>query len=114
MGAKKRKRVDSYVRRLREELTKAYGAEHPCAQIDVKREYPMTVRVRILDPGFARKDQVDRDNDVWPVIQTLPFEWWDQISLVILLTPKEAKTSLMNRFEFDEFTPLLSDGASSD
>jgi hypothetical protein len=114
MGAVKRKREDAYVRRLREELTKAYGAKHPRAQIDVIRSYPALVRVRVLDPGFARKDQVDRDNDVWPVIQSLPFEWWDQISLVILLTPREAKTSLMNRCEFDEFTPLHAEDSASD
>lgn len=106
MGVKRGKREDAYVRRLREELTKAYGAEHPRAQIDVKRTYPMFVHVRVIDPGFARKDKTDRHNAVWEAIKTLPEEWWDQITLVIMLTPREATTSLVNRFEFEEFTPL--------
>ncbi|HWG42558.1 MAG TPA: hypothetical protein VN688_07205 [Gemmataceae bacterium] len=105
MGADKRNREDPYVRRLREELAKAYGAKHPRAQIEVKREYPACVRVRVLDPGFAHKDRVDRNEAVWEVIRTLPEEWWNQISLLIVLTPKEAKTSLMNRFEFEELPP---------
>jgi hypothetical protein len=105
MSADKRKREDSYVRRLREELSKAYRAKHPRAQIDVKRSYRFTVRVRVIDPSFARKDRVDRNEAVWEIIRTLPEEWWNQISLLILLTPKEAKTSLVNRFEFEEFTP---------
>ncbi len=106
MGVNNRKQEDSYVRHLREELTKAYGAKHPRAQIDVKRSNSACVRVRVIDPRFARKDQTDRGKAVWEAIHTLPEEWWDQINLLILLTPKEAKTSLVNRFEFEEFTPL--------
>lgn len=106
MAAKRRKREDTYVRRLRDELAKAYGAKHPHAQIDVKRSNLACVRIRVLDPGFARKDRIARDKAVWSVLETLPEEWWNQVSLLILLTPKEAKTSLVNQFEFEEFTPL--------
>lgn len=106
MGVKKRQREDAYVRRLREELAKVYKAKHPRAQIDVKRTYPLCVRVRILDPDFARKDRVDRDDMAWEAIHALPEEWWNQLDMVLTFTPREAKTSLMNRFEFEEFTPL--------
>ncbi len=106
MGVEKRKREDAYVRRLRDGLIKAYGAKHPRAQIDVKRTYPEFVRIRVIDPSFTRKDEVDREDMVWKAIHALPEEWWNQLDMVLTFTPREAKTSLMNRFEFEEFTPL--------
>lgn len=106
MGAKKSKGEDAYVRRLREELAKVYKAKHPRAQVDVIRTYPELVRIRILDPDFARKDRSDRHNMAWEAILTLPEEWWDQLSMVLTFTPREAKTSLKNQLEFEEFTPL--------
>lgn len=109
MGADRRKREDSYVRRLRDELRKAYGAKHPRAQVDVKRSNSACVRIRILDPGFARKGWTTRNDAAWKILETLPHEWRDQVSMLILMTPKEAAASLMNRFEFEEFTPSSAD-----
>jgi hypothetical protein len=112
MGVSKHKREDKYVCRLREELAKAYRAKHPRAQIDVKREYRFCVRVRVLDPDFARKDRLDRNEMVWEAIHTLPEDYWDQVSLLLLFTPQEAKTSLMNRFEFEELPPYIEESDS--
>ena len=104
MTAKKHPREDTCVRAIREKLVADYGPRHPHAQIDVKRYNSVSVRVRILDPDFARQNRTARDTAIWDILDTLPEETREEISMLILLTPEEAKTSLMN-LEFEDPTP---------
>ena len=78
----------------------AYGKKHPKAKIDVQEPDWYSVRIRIIDPDFNGLDRVERDNKIWNLLDRLPEEVRMNITLVLLLTPKETKTSLAN-FEFE-------------
>ena len=96
---------DKRVRGIREALVRRYKPLHPQARIDVKRYNPVCIWVRIIDPDFARKDMVERDDAVWEVLDaSAPEEARAEISMLVLLTPKESKTSQMS-MEFEDPTP---------
>ena len=85
---------------------RAYEADHPNAQIDLYRQNPVSVRVRIIDPDFARQDRVERHKDVWRYLDSLDEESQSDISSLILLTPGETKKSFAN-FEFEDPVPSI-------
>ncbi len=70
----------------------------------MKRQNNVSVRIRIIDPDFQGKDRVDRDTYAWQFLDDLPDETKADITMLLLLTPKEAKTSLANA-EFEEPIP---------
>jgi hypothetical protein len=78
-----------------------YEAEHPDAQIDVYRHSPVSVRLRIIDPEFARRGKPDRSDQVWRYLERMPEEVQSDISTVLLLAPDETQTSFAN-FEFED------------
>jgi len=86
------------------ESLRAYEADHPDAQIDLYRQNPVSVRVRIIDPDFASLDRVERNKDVWKYLDSLEEESQSDISSLILLTPGETKISFAN-FEFEDPVP---------
>lgn len=81
-----------------------YAFLHPEAQIEVKRYNTVSVRVRIIDPDFAGLSKAERDSAIWAVLESLPEDTRAEISLLLLLTPQEARSSLMN-LEFEDPTP---------
>lgn len=93
---------DRSVRQLLEVLRREYVATFPRAQIDAYRYNPAAIWVRIIDPSFAGEDPADRDAKVRPFLwKFLPEAIHADINLLLLLTPKETKQSLMNR-EFED------------
>ena len=82
----------------------SYQVAHPNAQIDVRRRHGVLIRVRIIDPDFQGIFWADRDKQVWPLLQQLPSEIFDDISMVLLLTPEEAPTFGAN-IEFEHPLP---------
>jgi hypothetical protein len=94
---------DGTVQRVRAVL-REYEATHPNATIAVYRYNPVSVRIRIIDPDFQGLDRVDRDTAIWRFLDQLPEEVLAEITLLLLLTPKEAKTSLAN-LEFENPLP---------
>jgi hypothetical protein len=81
-----------------------YRAQQPGAQIEAYRQNAASVWVRILDPDFKELDRVAREEMVWKILDQLPESIQTQISLLLLLTPKEAESSFAN-FEFDNAIP---------
>lgn len=81
-----------------------YKIEHPDAKIAVKRQNSVSVRVRIIDPGFHGIPREERDGDIWKLLETLPEDVFCDITVLLLLTPEEAKTSLVN-LEFENPIP---------
>jgi len=88
------------------ESLRAYEADHPNAQIDLYRQNPVSVRVRIIDPDFASLDRVERNTYVWKYLDSLDEESQSDISSLILLTPDETKKSFAN-FEFEDPVPSI-------
>lgn len=98
-----RGQADAIIEQIAEAL-QAYEADHPQAAVDLYRQNPVSVRIRIIDPAFAGRNKPQRSHDVWAYLDHLPEAVQSDISTVLLLTPDETKTSFAN-FEFDDPIP---------
>ena len=83
------------------EVLRTYEADHPRSRIDVYRQNPVSVRVRIVDPDFKGRNKVERSKMVWKYLDALPDDIQSDISSLLLLMPDETKSSFSN-FEFDD------------
>lgn len=91
--------IDRFIEALR-----PYEVDQPDARIDLYRHNPVSVRVRIVDPGFADRSKVDRHNAVWKYLDVLPDEVQSALSSLTLLTPEETSKSFAN-LEFEDPVP---------
>lgn len=85
-------------------VLESYAADHPDAQIDLYRQNPVSVRLRIIDPDFAGLGKPQRHQQAWKYLEQLPEEVQSDISTVLLLAPAEMKNSFAN-FEFEDPIP---------
>src|SRR5262245_46999249 len=100
-----RKRKDDAPAQILEVIRQYYIPNRPSAKADAYRYNSASIRVRVIDPGFARTDMTERDEEIWDVLQAhLSDDVLSQISLLLLLTPGETKSSLMNQ-EFENPAP---------
>jgi hypothetical protein len=81
-----------------------YEADHARAEIDIYRQNPVSVRVRIVDPDFAGQNRSERSQKAWQYLGQLPEEVQSDISTLLLLTPEETKMSFAN-VDFDDPIP---------
>ncbi len=81
-----------------------YEADNPQARIDIYRQNSVSVRIRIIDPGFAGQSKPQRSQRVWQYLGRLRDEVQGDISTILLLTPDETKMSFAN-FEFNDPIP---------
>ncbi len=86
------------------EALKVYEDDHPNSQITLYRQNPVSVRIRIIDPNFARHNKVQRNKSVWNYLGKLSDETQSDISTFTLLTPNETEKSFAN-FEFNDPVP---------
>jgi stress-induced morphogen len=98
---RKNSHSDPFVRKIIDVLKKQYATQHSKAQIDAYRYNSASIRIRIVDPDFEGLDLVERDELVWPFLGTLPESIRADISMLLLLTPKENKRPLVS-LEFDD------------
>jgi YD repeat-containing protein len=94
------RRPDKSVQRILKTLIDQYGSQHPSAKVEAYRYNSASIRIRITDPDFKGLDRVEREEAVWPIIETLPEDDREQITVLLLITPKEKKSSFMS-MEFD-------------
>jgi hypothetical protein len=83
---------------------RAYEAEHPRAKVDVYRQNEVSVRVRVIDPDFKGKTLGERERQIWRIINQLPSEVASEVTMLVLMTPGEARKSQAN-YEFEHPTP---------
>ena len=88
------------------QMLKAYTANHSGAKTDVYRYNDSCIRVRIIDPGFAGLERIERHDLIWTLLEELPEDVMTQVTLLVLLVPSEVKTSLGN-LEFSNPSPPL-------
>jgi hypothetical protein len=94
-------KTDQAVRKIQDALRRHYQPLHPQARIDVYRYNSASIRIRVIDPDFKDKDMTERDDEVWVILKKhVPTPPLDEVNLILLLTPAETKTSLMNQ-EFE-------------
>ena len=72
--------------------------------IEAYRQNSVSVRIRIIDADFKGKGRAQREEEVWAALEQLPEDVAAEISLLLLLTPEEAKSSFAS-FEFDAPIP---------
>jgi stress-induced morphogen len=97
------KRPDKILKQIVEAL-KRYEAAHPRAEVEAYRQNSVSVRIRIIDPDFEGMSRAAREDLLWPLLEQLPEEVMADVSLLLLLTPKEAKRSFAS-LEFDDPVP---------
>jgi hypothetical protein len=85
-------------------LQNEYGAKHPRARIEAYRYNPASIRIRIIDPDFKNLGVLDRETLVEPILDDLAEDIRAEITILLLLTPEESKTSF-GSIEFDDPTP---------
>ena len=98
--------TDAALCQIEHMLRDSYGRAHPSATIEVRRQNSVALRVRIIDDAFEGRDFAERDQQVWPLLERLPDEVFEQITMVLLLTPDE-KSQSMASWEFDHPVPSM-------
>ena len=93
---KKTRPAGPAVRAILNVLKEHYQSAHPEAVIDCYRQNSASIRIRILDPGFRDLNRATRDDQIWKILGNLPEDIQSQITVLLLLTPEEAKTSFAN------------------
>jgi hypothetical protein len=78
------------------DILKSYKMLHPEAQIESYRQNSGSIRIRIIDPEFLKLDKALRHDQIWELLEQLPEDIQSQITVLLLLTPEEAKTSFAN------------------
>jgi hypothetical protein len=99
-------RTDKPDKRLKQIVAalEEYAATHPRADIEAYRHNSVSVRIRVIDPTFKGQSWSQREEDLWAILERLPEETVAEISLLLLLTPAEAKKSFANA-DFDDPIP---------
>ncbi|MFO7901661.1 MAG: hypothetical protein ACQESR_30210 [Planctomycetota bacterium] len=97
------KNIDECLQAVADALAR-YEQQHPNAEIEVYRQNSASIRARIVDPDFAGVSKADRHDAIWAFVEDLPEDQQAEISVLLLLTPGELKTSFAN-LEFDDPIP---------
>ena len=71
---------------------------------DAYRYNSASIRVRVIDDRFRGKSNADREEIVSPHLDDLPPDTQADITMLLLLSPAEAKTSIAN-LEFEAPSP---------
>lgn len=96
---------DLTIDRIKDALER-YQADHPRSQIDLYRQNPVSVRVRVIDPEFEGRGRVERSDIVWNYLKSLTDECQSDISMLVLLAPDETEKSFSN-MEFEDPIPSI-------
>jgi len=96
-------KTDAQVQQILDVLAE-YKQAHPNAQIEVHRKHDVSLRIRMIDPDFRGIDWIDRESEVWKILEKLPDEVFLNITMLLLLTPEETQTSWAS-MEFDHPIP---------
>jgi stress-induced morphogen len=92
-----------------ESIEKALGVyqkDHPSAEIDIYRQNPVSVRIRVIDPDFAGTSRIARHETIWKCLEQVSDDDQGDISMLVLLTPEETNRSMAN-LEFDDPVPSI-------
>jgi stress-induced morphogen len=98
----KLKNKDKDVQKILEMLRREYKPHHPKAAIEAYRYKNLfSIRIRVVDPDFAGMSIAQREKLIWAILDALPEDIRADISMVLLLTPKEKRDSLLD-LEFEQ------------
>ena len=84
-----------------------YEADHPGSKATLYRQNSGSVRVRVVDDGFAGMNRARRHDAVWAYLeQKVEGDTLQEVSVLLLMTPDELNRSLAN-LDFED--PIPSD-----
>jgi len=78
------------------DVLRSYKLQHPDADIKVKRQNNVSLKIRVIDKDFKAKSLIERESAIWTLLETLPEDVQAQITFVLLLAPAEVKKSFAN------------------
>lgn len=79
-----------------------YVRTHSGASAELYRRSPASIAVRVVDPGFAGTNRLDRHGVLWHYLaERVPDEVMDELGVLLTVTPAEAKTTI-GSLEFDD------------
>jgi stress-induced morphogen len=76
--------------------------------VEAYRYNPASIRVRVIDERFKGKSNPERDDLVSPLLDELPQDVQDDITILLLLTEEEREYRPMN-LEFEYPAPSMLD-----
>lgn len=82
-----------------------YPHDHPLAEVGVFRRRQDAISVRIVDPSFHGMSWKQRDERIWHLLEETSDDITKRISVLLLMTPKEAAAAHFMTAEFDEDDP---------
>ena len=94
---------DEIVEQIAQRLAE-YEREHSPAKAEAYRKNSVSIRIRVIDGRFGGIDRVDREEEVWRYLETLPEEVLADVTMLLVLTPEEAEKSFAN-YEFEHPLP---------
>jgi hypothetical protein len=100
-----RGKIDPVVEEIKNALA-VYESDHPNAKIDLYRQNSASIRVRIIDPFFAKMSRRERNDYVWRYFDNISEDAQGEISMLIPLAPSEVKKDFAN-LEFDDPVPSM-------
>lgn len=100
---KRENKPDEILDRIADRLAE-YESQHSRAKAEAYRQNPVSVRIRVIDPRFAGVDRIEREEEIWRHLEALPEEVLADVTMLLVLTPAEAKKSFAN-YEFEHPLP---------
>jgi stress-induced morphogen len=95
---------DALVEKVKSVLDE-YERQHSGAVATLYRQNSVSIRIRIVDESFTRLSKPERHDRAWKFISDrLDDEEIQDISVLLLLSPDEQRSSFMN-FDFDDPIP---------
>jgi stress-induced morphogen len=99
---KKKGKEPAIIEKLLKEEFSDYPSAHPP---EAYRYNIASIRIRVVSPRFEGKNESERYKMVAPLLKkNLSEDTWQDITILLLLTPDEVEDSLLNR-EFESPTP---------
>ena len=93
------KRSTMKVTKETKQVERLIDEHYPNCPKDLPRAYrysSVSIRARIVDEQFKKKNRAERDRMVSPLIDTLPEKIRQDINILLILAPDELENSLMN------------------
>lgn len=97
-----KKQQDKTTARLYAALKQAFPEVPDDPEQVVYRYNPVSIRVRVVSPKFRGKSDSEREAMVNAAIESLPPEATEDITMLFMLTPQEAKRPTLLQLEFDD------------
>jgi len=82
--------MNQQIKNIKVLLENKFAENHPGTIVQVGSGFGDNIHVRIISPHFEGIPRLQRDDEIWGILEELPEDDVLRISLCILLSPSEA------------------------